>query len=207
MKNPFEKKQEDVKQEIVEAPVTQETPKLAVTLDNNKPIIIKSEIDAYINELMRSGPQDKEEIQIRDYAETQGRHRLSLPSELEKKYGQKYAFRWVNKKKDWIDRAISVRRWVIVNRVLFSDMPKYLFTANGTMENGDTILCFMPMAEAERLRKAPGEISRARVKDLPMEQWKNRGEDSPYYKPTLNQEEKDGEMLTAGIQPDVQPQE
>src|SRR3990167_9825911 len=172
--------------------------------NDNKPIIITKEIDAYISDIMRGGPQSREDIQIRDYSEVNGKHRLSLPDEVEKKYGQKYAFRWVNKKKDWIDRAISVRRWLIVNRVLFSDMPKHLFTANGTIENGDTILCFMPMEAAERLRREPQELSRARVKELPMEQWKNKGEDSPYYKPTLGQEERDGEVLTAGVQPDVQ---
>ena len=174
--------------------------------ETHTPVIIKTEIDAYISEIVRGGPQTKEEIQIRDYAQGVGKHRLSLPNEIERKYSKKYAFRWVNKKKDWIDRAISIRRWVIVNRTLFPDLPKFLFTANGTIENGDTILCFMPMEAAERLRREPQELSRARVKDLPMEQWKNKGEDSPYYKPTLGQEEKDGEILSAGIQPDVETQ-
>src|SRR3990167_9353079 len=174
--------------------------------NDNKPIIITKEIDAYISDIMRGGPQSKEDIQVRDYSEANGKHRLSLPDEIEKKYGQKYAFRWVNKKKDWIDRAISVRRWLIVNRVLFSDMPKYLFTANGTIENGDTILCFMPVAEAERLRKAPRDRSTELVKNLPMEKWKDKREDSPFYKPTLGQEEKDGEMVVTGITPDVETQ-
>ena len=174
--------------------------------NDNKPIIITTEIDAYISDIMRGGPQSREDIQIRDYSEVNGKHRLSLPDEVEKKYGQKYAFRWVNKKKDWIDRAIHIRRWLIVNRVLFSDMPKYLFTANGTIENGDTILCFMPIAEAERLRRAPRDRSTALVKDLPMEKWKDKREDSPYYKPDLGSSEKDGEMVTTGITPDVQTQ-
>lgn len=168
-------------------------------------IVIKTEMDAYISEIIKGGPQTVEEIQVKDYTQVNGRHRLSLPMEIEKKYGKKYAFRWVNKKKDWIDRAINIRRWLIVNRMLFSDMPKYLFTANGTIENGDTILCFMPMAEAERLRREPQELSRQRVQDLPMEQWKNKGEGSPFYKPALGQEERDGEVLAAGIQPDLTP--
>lgn len=166
-------------------------------------IVIKTEMDAYVSEIIKGQPQTAEEIQVVDCSPVIGKHRLSLPEQIEKKYGRKYAFRWVNKKKDWIDRAIHVRRWLIVNRMLFSDMPKYLFTANGTIENGDTILCFMPMEQAESMRREPGRISSERVKDLPMEQWKKKGEDSPFYKPTLGQEEKDGEMLSAGIQPDV----
>ena len=168
-------------------------------------IVIKTEMDAYVSEIIKGQPQTADEIKVTDLDLEPGKHRLSLPPQIEKKYGQKYAFRWVNKKKDWIDRAIHVRRWLIVNRMLFSDMPKHLFTANGTIENGDTILCFMPMVQAESLRREPGRISSERVKDLPMEQWKKKGEGSPFYKPTLGQEEKDGEMLSAGIQPDIQP--
>lgn len=168
-------------------------------------IVIKTEMDAYVSEIIKGQPQSVDEIQVADFSPVQGKHRLSLPEQIEKKYGRKYAFRWVNKNKAWIDRAIYIRRWLIVNRMYFSDMPKYLFTANGTIENGDTILCFMPTEQAESLRREPGRISSERVKDLPMEQWKKRGEDSPFYKPTLGQEEKDGEMLSAGIQPDVQP--
>jgi len=166
-----------------------------------------TENDAYIADLITSGPKSTEEIVVRDYSEVNGRHRLSLPQPIEKKYGAKYAFRWVNKKKQAIDHAVFNRRWVIVNRMLFSDMPKVLFTANGTIENGDLILCFMPMAEAERLRRQPGEISRQRVKDLPMEKWRNAGEDSPFYKPKPGQEERDGEIVQSGIQPDVETNE
>ena len=186
-------------------PETHEEPK-KTTVDSNT-VIIRTEIDAYISDRMKGGPQSPGEIMVRDYVPLEGRHRMSLPVEMERKYGKKYAFRWVNKKKEWIDRALDVRRWMIVNRTLFVDMPKALFTANGTIENGDTILCFMPMEAAERLRREPGEISRQRVKDLPMEKWKNGGEASPFYKPTLGQEEKDGEVINVGIQPDLTEQE
>jgi len=192
--------------EPIKTEIKQE-PKSDIKQDIRETLVVKTEIDAYISEIVKGGPQRAEDIQVVNTDYNPGRHRLSLPEPIEKKYGKKYAFRWVNKKKDWIDRAIHVRRWLIVNRALFSDMPKYLFTANGTVENGDTILCFMPMEQAERLRREPGEISRQRVKDLPMEQWKNRGEGSPFYKPSLGQEEKEGEMLSAGplaVQPDVQ---
>lgn len=167
-------------------------------------IVVKTPIDAYVSDIIKGGPQRSEDIEVIDFTPAKDKHRMSLPDQIEKKYGKKYAFRWVNKSKNWIDRAIYVRKWLIVNRMLFSDMPKHLFTANGTIENGDTILCFMPMEQAESLRREPSRISSERVKDLPMEQWKNKGEGSPFYKPTLGQEEKDGEVLSAGIQPDVQ---
>ncbi len=185
-------------------PTKSETPKV-----QPEPQVIRqvTENDAYIQDLITAGPKTVDEIQVKDYKENSGRHRLALPIQIEQKYGKKYAFRWVNKKKQAVDHAVFNRRWNIVNRMLFSDMPKVLFTANGTIENGDLILCFMPMAEAERLRRAPGELSRQRVKDLPMEKWKNSGEDSPFYKPTLGQEEKDGETVQTGIQPDLQPNE
>ena len=208
MDNPFKKEEkksfngDQIQNKIKDDVLSEKT-----ASNDNKPIVITTEIDAYISEIMRGGPQNREEITVRDYSKVDGKHRLSLPSEIEKKYGGKYAFRWVNKKKDWIDRAINIRRWNFVNRVLFSDMPKYLFTANGTIENGDTILCFMPMEAAERLRSEPRQKSMELVKNLPMEQWKNKGEDSPFYKAGLGLEEKDGEVLSAGVQPDVQPQQ
>lgn len=192
-----------------------ETPKSSTEVKNEEKkslrekvqdsIVIKTEIDAYIGEIVKGQPQSADEIKVVNVRYDENKHRLSLPDAIEKKYGKKYSFRWVNKKKDWIDRAIHIRHWLIVNRVLFSDLPKHLFTANGTIENGDAILCFMPMEQAESLRREPQRISSERVKDLPMEKWKNAGEDSPFYKPTLGQEEKDGEVQTVGVQPDVQP--
>ena len=177
-------------------------------LDNlEKTIVIKTEMDAYINEIVKGQPQTADEIKVRDVSVEAGQHRLSLPKRIKEKYDKKYSFRWVNKSKSWIDRAINVRGWLIVNRVLFSDMPKHYFTANGTVENGDAILCFMPMEQAEKMRQEPQIKSRDLVRNLPMEQWKKTGgEDSPFYKPTLGQEEKDGEVLSIGLQPDVQPQ-
>ena len=65
----------------------------------------------------------------------------------------------------------------------------------------------MPMEQAESLRRRPGQLSSERVKNLPMEQWKNKGEGSPFYKPSLGQEERDGEVLSVGIQPDIQTNE
>lgn len=172
----------------------------------DRPVIIQTEIDAYISDAMRGGPQKPDDIQVRDYTPETSKHRMSLPRELDRKYGKKYAFRWVNKDKRMVDRALYVRKWLIANRMLFPDMPKHLFTANGTIENGDTILCFMPIEAAERLRKAPGEQSLERVKQLPMEKWRGHegNSKSPYYKPALGNMEKDGEVFNAGIQPETQ---
>lgn len=185
-----------------------ETPKdkVAVKETVQAPIVLRTEMENYLSDIIASQPKTVEEMEIRDFTPENGAHRLSLPKKIEEKYGKKYAFRWVNKKKDWLDRATIIRKWMIVNRVFMPDLPKYLFTAIGTIENGDAILCFMPIAKAERLRKEPGNLSRERVQDLPMEKWKNAGEDSPFYKPSLGQEEKDGEIISAGIQPDVQTQ-
>ena len=180
----------------------------------NRPIIIQTEIDAYISDAMKGGPQKPDEIQVKDYTTEDTRNRMALPREIEKKYGRKYAFRWVNKEKRMVDRALYVRKWNIVNRLLFPDMPKHLFTTNGTIEIGDTILCFMPIEAAINLRLQPGRISSERVKNIPMEKWRGLEGDpkSPYYKPALGAVERDGEVLAANgpgmfVQPDVQPQQ
>ena len=184
---------------------TVSAPKESLREKIKETIVVRTEMESYISDIINSQPQTADDIQVKDLSYGEGKHRLSLPEAVEKKYGKKYGFRWVNKKKEWLDRATNVRGWLIVNRTLFSDLPKHLFTAIGTIENGDTILCFMPMAQAERLREQPGRISRERVKDLPMEAWKNKGgEDSPFYKPDLGTNERDGEVLSGGIQPDVQ---
>jgi len=61
----------------------------------------------------------------------------------------------------------------------------------------------MPMAEAERLSREPEELSNARVKVLPIEKCEDKREDSPFYKPDLTSSEKDGEMVSTGITPDI----
>ena len=183
----------------------EETPKLSLREKIQEAVTVRTELDSYVYELIKGQPQTADEIVVRDVNQDPNRHRLSLPREIEKKYGKKYSFRWVNKKKDWLDHARNERGWLIFNRTLFSDMPKHLFTSLGTVESGDTILCFMPMEQAERLRRAPQDKSTELVRNLPMEQWKkDGGEDSPFYKPSLGQEERDGETSTVGVQPDVQ---
>ena len=171
---------------VEEPPVLQEK--------ESTPITLLSETDAYIHERMKAQPKslDKIKVEVEKDWESAG-HALRLPKELEK-YGKDYAFRWINKKKRAIDHAIDVIGWTFVNKVLFKDAPKYLFTANGSIERGDAILAFMPLKRAIQIRLRPAEISRERVKSTPMQdlrRWENRGEN--YYKPDLGAAENDNE--------------
>jgi hypothetical protein len=165
-----------------------------------EPMIILTETDAYIHERLKSQPKSFESIEVKEVSQQEGKHILSLPDEITKKYNSQFAFRWINKDKRMIDRAIDIRGWNIVNRVLFNEVPNHLFSANGTIERGDSILFFMPLNRAEILRSEPGIRSKERVRSLPIEKWKDGGEQ--YYKPTLGSEEKDGEEFTGGVQPD-----
>ena len=172
------------------------------------PIVIMSETDAYIHERMKSQPKSIEEIKIVE-RRPEGEHSLSLPKELLKFKGQ-FAFRWLNKKKQAIDRALDVVGWNLVNRAIFNDVSDHLFTANGVIERGDAILAFMPEKQAQIIRKAPGELSRERVKNLPVQdlkKWEDRGE--KYYKPDLGSAESESDVDFAKgnrgivVQPDV----
>ena len=144
-----------------------------------------------------------EDIQVREFNFDKSQSRSALPDDVKKAFEKReLAARWINKDKKMIDRAIHIRGWVIVNKMYFPELDKHYFTANGTIENGDSILGFMPVAQADRLRRRPGEISQERIKNLPVEKFKNeQGEKIGYYKPALTSE-KDGEMTTVGIQPD-----
>src|SRR3990167_2491696 len=172
---------------------------------SESPLVIVSEIDAYVRERLKSQPKTIEEIQIREIEPQEGKHRLSLPSEIEKALIKRgFVARWINKDKRMIDRAIDIRKWIIFTRVYFPEISKHYFTANGVVEHGDSILAFMPAKQAEKLRMEPGLRSMERIKNLPIDRWKNGGDS--YYKPSLT-EEKDGESITSGIQPDRQMQE
>lgn len=169
--------------------------------EESKPIIIQTEIDAYISEAIRAQVNSLTELEARDVKKTdENSHRMTLPEEVSKLFKSRgYAARWINKDKRMIDRAIYVRGWAIVNRILFPELPRRLFTANGTIENGDAILGCMPERQAAILRAEPGIRSNERVQNLPIEKWKDGGE--AYYKPSLT-EERDGETVSSGIQPD-----
>ena len=71
----------------------------------------------------------------------------------------KYIFRWNSKQKLKLDYAVNVRKWLIVNQAFFPHLPARLFSVNGAVEEGDSLLLFMPAKRALALRRAPGERS------------------------------------------------
>src|ERR1700690_3959871 len=164
--------------------------------------VVKTEMDAYINEVMQTQPKTLDDIKVVDTTDSPT-NRISLPKDVSDALISKgLTPRWINKDKKMIDRAIHIRGWLIVNKMYFPEIKKYHFTANGTIENGDSILGFMPSERADKLRRRPGEISQERIKTLPIDKYKNdQGEKIGYYKPALTSE-KDGEMETVGIKPD-----
>ena len=173
--------------------------------EDSQPLIITSDIDAYILDRQRSQSKDLAEIDVKDVAPESEKHALVLPKPVEDLFKKRgYVGRWINKDKRMIDRALDIRGWAIANRTLFSELPKYLFSANGCIERGDAFLGFMPLRKAEKLRGVPQSRSNERVKNLPIDKWKTDGES--YYKPKLS-EESDGETLREGIQPDREPVE
>jgi len=169
-----------------------------------KPLVILNEMDNYIAERMKGQPSTLAEVQVKaDKEHEKVKHALSLPTELEQ-YGKEWAFRWVNKNKRALDRALDVIGWTIVNRALFRGLPDHLFTANGSIERGDAILTCIPLKKAQEIRLKPAEISRERVRKTPVQnlrKWENRGEQ--YYKPDIGAAEKDLEKPGGvAIQPD-----
>lgn len=169
-------------------------------------LVIKTEIDAYVASRLKSQPQSVAEIQATDIKEnSSATNILKLPDSVQNALDRKNLVpRWLNKDKRAIDRALDVRRWVIVNRTLFPHLPRHYFTANGTIENGDLILACMSKERADTLRKIPGERSSEKTKDLPMNRWRQSSgsEKIGYYKPAYTAE-RDGETAVAGIVPDA----
>ncbi len=190
------------------APVKAAEPETSPAKESST-IVIKTEIDSYINYLLKGQAQKLEDIKVTDVPDPlRGTHALILPKEVSDVFKKKnLAVRWIYKKKQAIDHATHDRGWTIANKVYFPELSAkgYLFTANGTIETGDLILGFMPEERAERLRRIPGEISSEKVKNLPMEKWKqdqNGSERIGYYKPALTAE-KDGALVKEGLQPDL----
>ena len=154
-KNPVEVSTEKTREEI---PEIQERPALTLV----------SDLDAYIVDRIKAQPKTLDEVMLvteKKYAP--GEHRLSLPKELHE-YEDRFSFRWINKKKRAIDGAVTLKGWVLVNKALFPNLPKHLFTTNGGVEVGDAILAFMAKVKAEAIRRAPGEKSRGLLKSNPM---------------------------------------
>ena len=207
---PVENKEEinEIKQEIKKPEVEKVVEKESVSevaKNGSTPLVLVSEMDAYIHELQKSQPQTLDEVSVtiqQDFDKPT--HALVLPDSI-KKHEKNYSFRWIGKKKRAIDYAISVVGWTIVNRVLFPKLPSHLFTANGTIERGDAILTFMPAKRAEAIRLRPAQISRERVRQTPVQDllhWEDRGEG--YYKPDLGAAENDNEKpVGISVTPDT----
>ena len=142
--------------------------------------VLLSNADAYVHDRMKGQPRTLEEVDVKvlDKEGMEGKHRLSLPEELEP-FKKKYGFRWLFKHKQAIDYACDVRGWVLLNRTYFPDLPRHLFTVSGSVERGDSILAFIPKAKAEEILKEPGEKSN-QVKEAAF----NKHKDDPrFYAP------------------------
>ena len=147
--------------------------------------VVMAQDDAYIADRIKAQPKNLEEIiTTKETAYAIGKHRLSLPDELEA-FADKIAFRWINNKRRAIDDAMDVKGWLFVNRVSFPNLPNRLFTSGGAIRRGDTVLMFMPLKRAEAIRRAPGEKSNALIKaQLAKGEGKLPKGQSGFYKPT-----------------------
>lgn len=101
----------------------------------------------------------------------------------------KYVFRWLNKVKRALDFSINVRGWYVVSKGYFHDAPKILFSVNGGVENGDSILGFMPVSKALAIRNKPNQESDNRVKS---EEKKHEGHPA-FYEAKLSPERAEGD--------------
>ena len=107
---------------------------------------------------------------------------------IQTKHG-KYIFRWLNKDKRALDQSLNVKGWYLANRSFFSDAPRILFSVNGGVELGDSILGFMSVKKALDLRTKPSRESIERVKS---EDKRHEG-NSHFYKPKLSPERVEGD--------------
>lgn len=200
----------EIKLEAKPEPKIESKPETVTEVTPPQTFVIKTELDAYVNERLISQPHTIEEVHAKDVVnDSLASHMLKLPTPIQAALDEKGMVpRWINKDKRMIDRALDIRGWTLFNKVFFPRIPKHYFTANGTVEMGDCILGFMPASKAEILRKRPGQISQERIKNLPIEAYKqSRGEERiGYYKPAYTAEP-DGEVARreAGLfaQPDV----
>lgn len=134
-------------------------------------ITILSELDSYIAERMKEQPQSLEEAVSRiEVQSNRPHHRMQLPEYFRQHSADvpgakegRYAFRWVLKQKRSLDDHLA-KGWLFVNRTYFPQAPRYLFTANGGVEIGDTLLAFIPIKKALQMREAPGKLSQERLK-------------------------------------------
>ena len=164
-------------------------------------LIAANQTDVYIAQMAAGQPATLLEAEAREILVKDGQHRLTLPEEIQTMFKKRgYAPRWIFKDKRALDHAVKQRGWNLVTRVYFPELPDHLFSATGVIEQGDSILGFMPERIAKKLRSEPGLKSMERVKNLPIEKWKDDPSGERYYKPDLSSE-KDGETIENGIQP------
>lgn len=195
------------------------------------PSLTMSEDDAYVFQRVAGSPATLDEVRAHVTPITE-RNRLSLPDELERysydctigrgcphhswgfderekqwQYSNKgeFIFRWVWKDKRSIDRYLNVWGWFIVQRRYFSDISKHLFSANGAIEVGDSILFFLPAKQALAIRNAPGKRSSELVNSRITRTQKGvmmtgRAEDARYYMPEASGSEEESEDKAPGLQ-------
>jgi len=145
-------------------------------VQDNATSVILNQQDSYIHDRIKGPPTTFDDIKVEERKD--GTHRLTLPEEL-KPYEKKFAFKWLYKSKRAIDEACDVTGWTLVSRILFPDLPNHLYSINGGIERGDTILAFMPKEKAMEIRRKPGEIS----KDILDSTFTKHKGDPRYYRP------------------------
>ena len=150
---------EDLKKEVKVATQKPEEKRVEV------PVALLSQDDVYLHELIKNQPTTVEQIEIQNNGRSNPLlHRLSLPAELNQ-FESKFSFRWVNKHRRAISEAIQNHGWTVVNRRFaeFVELPDYIFSTNGAIERGDTILMFIPKKKAEDIRREASILSREAV--------------------------------------------
>ena len=199
--------------ESVLPPAPQPVSTVAASQDAKNVVVTQlSELDSYIVQRQRSQPRTLEEVESRvERLEelNRAKHRLTLPEYFELKshdHGttRPYVFRWLFKEKRAIDRALNDVGWTLVNRTYFPDAPEYLFTANGGIEVGDSLLAFMPAKRALAIRSEPGRRSQAKVSSrmTQVEQdyvlMTGNPQDEKVYKPDMGQEAHEAAPASVG---------
>ena len=189
---------------VEEFPVPQPVSQVAASQGTaNVTVTQLSELDSYIVQRQRSQPKTLDEVQARvERLEelNRSRHRLTLPEYFEaKSYDHRpdrpFVFRWLFKEKRSIDHALNDVGWTLVNRTYFPDAPEYLFTANGGIEVGDSLLAFMPSKRALAIRSEPGRRSQAKVSSRMTQVEKDyvlmtgNPKDEKVYQPSMGSEE------------------
>lgn len=205
-KNKSEKAEEKAEVKAEEVKEVASEPK-AAPASVAEPVVLVSEMDAYIHERMKGQPKTLDDVSVKVVDNDEPQNILEIPREL-KKFEDRYSFCWISKKKRSLDEYMDVLQFTLVNRVLFPSLPKHLFTANGSIERGDLILGFLPVKQAQALRDRPGEISREKVRSTlvqDLKKWKDLGDDK-YYKPASGVTESGDEEEPRGryVQPDAE---